>query len=220
MSEEIMNGPDPAENTAEYGQAEYSAANGSAMTAVDHSGTVTENGNNGTAQKQEPVAPELPDSFGLDIAGLLADPQLSPGLRDDPQLENEFRALALELGIGQEQAQKLAGLYVRSLGRHISKFSAEHAELMHTTEARWIDELKADKDFSIQIGKARTAIKAYGGPELISVLEETRLGSHPAFVRFMAKVGAELAEPSFARAQAASSTDRSPADVLYPNQGR
>lgn len=166
-----------------------------------------------------PGLPKSPEAYSLGLEELVASDQSLAGLQIDRALEADFRKSAFELGISREAAGNLAEMYARHQARQAAENIAQQARAMREAEAGWLSELKADKNFPAQLSRARAAVKAYGGPELAGLLEDTRLGSHPAIVRFMARVGQALAEPAFSGGSAAT-PDKSPAEVLYPNQGR
>lgn len=181
-----------------------------------------EPGVNGAPAPESSAAPELPESpeaYALGLEEFLGSDESLSGLQIDQALEDDFRKTSHLFGLGQEAAGELARMYARHQARLAEEGRARQSQAIQDMEAAWISELKADKDLPAQLSRARTAIKTYGSPELVGVLEETRLGSHPAFVRFMARVGQALAEPSFAQGSSANE-DKSPAEILYPNQNK
>lgn len=163
--------------------------------------------------------PECPEAYSLGLEEFIASDQNLAELRIDQALEADFRKAAHGLGLTQEAAGSLAQMYARHQARLAAETSARQAKAMQEAEASWLAELKADKNFPAELSRARAAMKSYGSPDLTAILEDTRLGSHPAFVRFMARVGQALAEPAFTSGSPAA-PDKSPAEVLYPNQGR
>lgn len=166
-----------------------------------------------------PALPQGPEAYALGLEELISYDDSLSGLSIDRALEADFRQMAHKLGLQQEHAGKLAHMYARHQARQMAENRQRQAQALEDAEAAWLAELKADKNFPAQLTRARAAVKSYGSPDLMDVLEETRLGSHPAFVRFMARVGEALAEPSFARGENAQ-PDRHPAEVLYPNQSK
>jgi hypothetical protein len=62
---------------------------------------------------------------------------------------------------------------------------------------RLISQAKSDRDlsglqFNEKLGIARHVVKKFGDPELIRLLERTRLGSHPALIKLLWRVGQAL----------------------------
>lgn len=164
-----------------------------------------------------PALPDSPEAYALGLEELLSTDESLSGMQIDSALEADFRKIAHSMGLKQEDAGNLAQMYLRHQARQSAETASRQAKALQEAEAGWLNELKADKNFPAQLSRARMAVKNYGSPELIDVLENTRLGSHPAFVRFMARVGEALAEPSFTRGES-KVADKSPAEVLYPNQ--
>lgn len=169
----------------------------------------------------EPGAANTPgaESYALGLEEFLSSEAELSGLEIDKTLEAEFCKMARDMGLKKQDAASMAQMYARHQARLEAEGRSRREREMREAEAAWIRELKTDRNFPVQLGRARAAVKTYGTPELLDVLEDTRLGSHPAFVRFMARVGEALAEPGFATGEAGSA-DKSPAEVLYPNQSR
>lgn len=166
-----------------------------------------------------PEAAPPPANYSLGLEELLASDESLAGLELDKALEADFRKMAQNLGLQQKDAGAMAQMYARHQARQNAELRERQQKAMAEAESAWLAELKADKNFAASLSRARAAVQSYGSPELMTLLEESRLGSHPALVRFMARVGAALAEPAFARGQHAEA-EKSPAEVLYPGQGK
>ncbi|WP_175460974.1 peptidase, partial [Vibrio parahaemolyticus] len=105
-----------------------------------------------------------------------------------------FEPIAKELGLTQEQAQKLVDIY--------PQIQQQQAEAWSKQIAEWGEQVKADKEiggdkFNASVGLAQRALDQFGNPELREYLNASGLGNHPALVRFCAKVGKSMAEDSF-----------------------
>ncbi|CUZ54034.1 Uncharacterised protein [Serratia marcescens] len=121
-----------------------------------------------------------------------------------------FEPIAKELGLSQEQAQKLVDIY--------PQIQQQQAEAWSKQVADWGEQVKADKEiggdkFNASVGAAQRALDQFGNPELREYLNASGLGNHPALVRFCAKVGKAMAEDSFVVPNQGG--QRSAADVLY-----
>jgi len=124
-----------------------------------------------------------------------------------------FEPIAKELGLTQEQAQKLVDIY--------PQIQQQQAEAWSKQIADWGEQVKADKEiggdkFNASVGLAQRALDQFGNPELREYLNESGLGNHPALVRFCAKVGKSIAEDSFVVPNQGG--QRSAADILYGNK--
>jgi len=124
-----------------------------------------------------------------------------------------FEPIAKELGLTQEQAQKLVDIY--------PQIQQQQAEAWSKQIADWGEQVKADKEiggdkFNASVGLAQRALDQFGNPELREYLNASGLGNHPALVRFCAKVGKSMAEDSFVMPNQGG--QRSAADILYGNK--
>ncbi|WP_164038045.1 peptidase [Serratia marcescens] len=121
-----------------------------------------------------------------------------------------FEPIAKELGLSQEQAQKLVDIY--------PQLQQQQAEAWSKQVADWGEQVKADKEiggdkFNASVGAAQRALDQFGNPELREYLNASGLGNHPALVRFCAKVGKAMAEDTFVVPNQGG--QRSAADILY-----
>ncbi|CAI1205225.1 Uncharacterised protein [Serratia entomophila] len=124
-----------------------------------------------------------------------------------------FEPIAKELGLTQEQAQKLVDIY--------PQIQQQQAEAWSKQVADWGEQVKADKEiggdkFTASVGLAQRALDQFGNSELREYLQASGLGNHPALVRFCAKVGNSMAEDSFVVPNQGG--QRSTADILYGNK--
>jgi len=150
---------------------------------------------------KKPVAPEkyefaAPEGQALDANALAV-----------------FEPIAKELGLTQEQAQKLVDIY--------PQIQQQQAEAWSKQIADWGEQVKADKEiggdkFNASVGLAQRALDQFGNPELREYLNASGLGNHPALVRFCARVGKSMAEDSFVMPNQGG--QRSAADILYGNK--
>ncbi|EMM3172380.1 peptidase [Serratia marcescens] len=121
-----------------------------------------------------------------------------------------FEPVAKELGLSQEQAQKLVDIY--------PQIQQQQAEAWSKQVSDWGEQVKADKEiggdkFNASVGAAQRALDQFGNPELREYLNASGLGNHPALVRFCAKVGKAMAEDTFVVPNQGG--QRSAADILY-----
>ncbi|CVA10454.1 Uncharacterised protein [Serratia marcescens] len=151
-----------------------------------------------TDKKDKPAAPEkyefsAPEGQELDANALAV-----------------FEPIAKELGLSQEQAQKLVDIY--------PQIQQQQAEAWSKQVADWGEQVKADKEiggdkFNASVGAAQRALDQFGNTELREYLNASGLGNHPALVRFCAKVGKAMAEDTFV--VPGQGGQRSAADILY-----
>ncbi len=134
--------------------------------------------------KPEDKKPDAkPDASGIEI-------KLPEGVKVDEKAMSSFKAISAELGVKSEGAQKLFDFY--------SKFQAEQSAAatkeINDTQDKWESELLAMPDVEEKLGLAKRAIEKLGDKEVQSMLQDSYLGSNPAVVQFLAKVGKLVSE--------------------------
>ena len=145
------------------------------------------------------VAPEAYEPFSV-----------PEGMAVDDTLSQEFGSVAKEIGLPQDQAQKLVDFYTATQQKQIEALNES-----------WIAAVKSDPeiggaklDASLTI--AAKAVDTFGGDELRRFFDETGMGNHPAMVRLMVNIGRRISEDKFTPGRAAGA-QKSAAEVLYPN---
>lgn len=164
-------------------------------------------GEDSAAQQKEPEdpaaqVPESPEGYAI---------QFAEGLALDGELLGAFQKTAHELGINQGQAQKLADMYAEHAAL------AEQAQVKALLEARrlWEGEIKQSPTFEVDKARIQAVFRRFGTPQLYDLLDQTNLGSHPDFFRFLANVGRALGEPEFRGG--AGGGELSAARIMYPD---
>jgi hypothetical protein len=124
---------------------------------------------------------------------------------------------AKELDLTQDQAQKLVEL-------NIKRDQLMH-ERVNAESTRWLNELPSDKEFggeklSENLAIAKKAIDTFGTPELKKILEQSRLGNHPEFIRAFYRAGKAISQDNRLVAGGSGNTPAKgdAAAALYPNQ--
>jgi hypothetical protein len=113
------------------------------------------------------------------------------GVTLDAGAVEAFTPVAHELKLNQEQAQKLVSVYADLQQRQAEAHTAQVAE--------WAKAVTTDKELGgakwpetqALIARARDQ---FASPELLQVMDQTGLGSHPAVVKLFARLGKEIAD--------------------------
>lgn len=134
------------------------------------------------------------------------------GVELDVGLTDKFKAVAAELKLPAEGAQKVVDLYAGIKQAEAEAFTAQ-------VEA-WGNEVKADKDIGgakldENLATARKAVDTFGTPELKSLLNSTGMGNHPEVVKLMVKIGKAISEDGVVRGKPAEAKPKDAASVLY-----
>jgi hypothetical protein len=142
-----------------------------------------------------------------------ADFNMPEGYAMQGELGDEFKSVAKELGLTQEQAQKLVDLDV--------KRANAQAASVHKATAEWLAAAQTDKEFggdalTENVAIAKKAIDAFGTDALKDLLQQTGLGNHPEMIRAFYRAGKAISEDRFVGGSK-SSGQPSTAQRMYPN---
>ncbi len=200
-------GAAPADSSAPAG----SLLTGDASAPADSAEPAKVEGDNKPADAAKPAgAPEAYTPFTM-----------PEGIEADADLMTGFAATAKELGLSQEQAQKLVDLQVKSAqGQDTSRRESIEQAITKQSEA-WVNELKADPElggekFNATVATAAKAMQSFGTPELRALLNESGLGNNPELVKLFHRIGASISEDSMVLpGNKAASGRPKPEDIFY-----
>lgn len=166
-------------------------------------------GETDAGEKDEGEKPEVPEKYEWN------KPEGFEGELDQAAIE-QFEPIAKELGLTQEQADKLVGIHAESLQKFQQQAAEQHSQQMEA----WTNELKQDPEFGganfdANLKSAQKAVKQFGSEGLIKALDETGMGNHPDLVRTFAMIGKAISEDGFVSGDK-SGGPRSAADIMYP----
>lgn len=129
-----------------------------------------------------------------------------------------------ELGLSNDQAQKLIPVAGDFAKRIISERDQQMLGSIAEQRKAWLEEAKADPEIGGQnwdgtLGVAAKALDQLGFPKgspLRNLLDESGLGNHPEMIRAFAKVGKAIGEDSdFVRSDNAAPGKKSDAELFY-----
>lgn len=138
----------------------------------------------------------------------------------DKQALATFEPLAKELGLSNEQAQKLVNLY----GKNVQEQAKIQEESYFEQRKQWVETLKTDKDFGdnsddsfkLNVGYAQTALQQFGSPELKGFLNESGMGDNTEVVKLFARIGKALGEDKFIDGNGnGGGNSKSAAEILF-----
>ncbi len=171
-----------------------------------------QNADGAEASEQEGnQAAEVPDTYEFNMPD---------GLELDAGLAEAASPVFKELGLSQDQADKLTGL----MAEHQQQQAQAQADAFTQQLDSWATEIKNDAEiggeaFEKNAAVARQAIEKLGSPELNEMLAGTGIGNHPAMFKFALAVGKLLAEDQPGSGDRAGSNG-SAESRLYPNEAR
>lgn len=203
MSEETLLGAEP-DNTASASQQNPDATGAPA-------GDPNANTNGGQpgddGKKTEGDGTTVPETYEF---------KMPEGVELDSEAATEFSALAKDLKLSSESAQKVADIGAKL----VQKAAAAQAEQFAATKAEWAKEVTNDKEIGgpklqENLGLARKAIETFGGRELREFLNTTGFGNNPLLVKSFARIGKAISEDGFVRGGTTTTTDA--AANFYPS---
>lgn len=187
-----------AENQGSQGQ----QTEGQQADGQQTDGKPAENADDKSAEGDKP---EVPDAYEF---------KMPEGIELDKSASDEFSAIAKELGLNQDKAQKVADVAAKMVQRQ--------QEAHEATVQSWIEAVKTDKEIGGEklnenLSIARKTIETFGTPELKDILNATGLGNHPEIVKMALKIGKQISEDGFVRGANSKPTSDDPAKKLFPS---
>ena len=136
------------------------------------------------------------------------------GMELDTALAEKVDPVLRELGLSNEQANKLASTFAEYRASESQRQSDAYTQQVE----EWGQQARDDKEFGgaafeKNVAAAQTAIGKFGTPELKTLLADG-LGNHPELIRFCVRVGKAIGEDGGVDGNK-SATPRDPASVLF-----
>lgn len=192
----------PSDQAGEGDGGDTDGNEGDAATLVGKAATKTGDGKDGEGSEGDEGGDDKADTDGppeaYDLAlTVKAEDGTESTIEMDPVLVEAATPVLKEIGLTNEQANKILPL-VPQIQQQALKANADAFETMATD---WAKEVKADpalggKNWPTTDANMGRALDKFGSPELTSLVEQSRIGNHPAFVRFVNSVGAAMGEDS------------------------
>ena len=140
------------------------------------------------------------------------------GVTLDTELVTEFTAIAKELKLPQDEAQKIVDLGPKIM----QKFADAQAQIVVDAQAKWRADTLADKEIGgdnleQNLALSRKALDTFGTPELKTLLAESGLGNHPEVIRVFNRIGKGISNDGLVTGKAVVNTPTTLANKLYPN---
>jgi hypothetical protein len=142
----------------------------------------------------------------------------------DPEVLGVYSEIAKELNLSQKAAQSL----LDKVGSKIQERTAQNQEqYMQKLRMDWVNQSTTDKEFGgenlrANLSVAKQPLDKFGTPEFRQLINESGLGNHPEFIRFMYRAGKAISQDKFVgKSQGGRATPQSMSeysDKLYPSQ--
>lgn len=114
---------------------------------------------------------------------------LPQGFVQDDEAIAQFKGIAKQSNLSQEQAQQMVNLYADLQAKQQAQYTRGVMEL----NAKWADELKSDRDIGgakLKTAKERVnaALRKYGSDQFIAEIGQFNLGNWPSLFKFIHKM--------------------------------
>jgi hypothetical protein len=141
------------------------------------------------------------------------DFKLPDGLKFDPALVEPFNAVAKELGLSQDGAQKIVDLQAQSVKAEIdARLDGFNKQVEGWGEA---SKKLFGTDFEKQFGLAAKAVERFGDADLKTLLRESGLGNHPSIIKAFNKIGAMMSEDQPVDGRRAGGEAKTTAELMF-----
>lgn len=147
---------------------------------------------------------------------------LPEGVKFDEKLLTDFKALATEAKLPQEQAQKLIDLHAGTMKEAAEAPYRQWAD----TQKQWQKQVMSDPEIGgekLEAAKATIAkaLDTIGGAEAQKIREAfnfTGAGNNPEIFRMMYRLSQAVTEGSIVQGNAPGGKGKSAAETIYPTQ--
>jgi len=142
---------------------------------------------------------------------------LPEGMELDNKLADTITPIFKEIGVSQEQAQKLVDAYAPYVQEQVKAQQEESINYWKEQVEGWKTEsLKSlGANPKKEMTYAGKAIEKFGSKELRAAFENTGFGNHPEIVKFCVNVGKRLAEDSLAEPHKQTSVSLDDPTILF-----
>lgn len=140
--------------------------------------------------------------------------ELPEGVELDEALAEKAKPIFKELGLKQDDAQKLVSFFAEY---RLNEAESAVAQMTDTRKG-WVEAIKSEwgNNYESNVATAAKAVQL-GGDELREALELTGAGDHPAVIQFFHRVGAAISEDGLVAGDSVVS-NKSPLEKrLYPS---
>ena len=167
----------------------------------------------------DPADPTKVDGDNLVSPESYSDFILPEGVTLNETLLGKAAPIFKELGLNQEQAQKLVDFQAEM----VQEGARSQTETFDQLIEGWKKDAENDKEFGGEkfeesVSTASLAVEAYGSPEFKKLLEDHGIGNHPEMIRTLWKAGLPLKEDVPGGSVGAASEKKDRVSVMYPTE--
>jgi hypothetical protein len=134
----------------------------------------------------------------------------------DAEATERVAAFAREHKLSNEHAQELVQREHDAVQAYADAFQAN----VDAEAAKWLDQAKADPEiggesFNENVELAKRVVDRFGDDDFKRALNKSRLGNHPALLRFVVGIGKGMSEDSFVKPGAQAKEDKPIEEIFY-----
>lgn len=194
---------------------ESTATNATAVTSAAAADGTNPTTATETKPTEKPAEGEAkPDAKTATAPESYADFKAPEGLELDGEVLGDLKTLGKELGLSQDNAQKVFDLGL--------KLQQRQGEAWQAQMQKWVGEAKADKEvggekFAENLAVVQKAVTQFGSPELKAYLDKTGLGNHPEMVKAFYRIGKAISADGFVPG-GKNTTPKTLSERLYPTK--
>jgi len=193
---------DSMQQNSQAQQAQSAPAQQQAQQAAAQAGQNANAGNANAQQQEVDYVFNFPREEGVDVS----------------YYESSTKALAKELGLSKEAAQKIVDRDVQMRAEGEKRIAA----IVEEQKTKWAEQTRADKEVGGQnldsaLGNARSVLDRFGTPEFKKEISESGYGNNVELIRLLSRIGKAMKEDGFVQAQAEPRSSRKIADLMYPS---
>ena len=202
--------------TAEDQREDTSSEDKTSEEGVEGKETSGENADHGTDEKpKDGEADKGKDSVPDEYEAFT----LPEGMEMDKDMAEQVTPLLKDLGMTQENAQRLIDFYSDGVQRVHDATVQAWAD----RQEQWQQESEDDPEYGKgnyddSLAIAKSAVRELGGTALMKAIEETQMGSHPEVIRAFWKIGKAMKEDGVNIGKAAGGQQLTAAERIFPNQ--
>ena len=143
---------------------------------------------------------------------------LPDGMDTDHEALDRFKVIAKNVGLSQDEAQRLVTFYCEQIAALLSRWVRQHeSKVMDWQKQSRLDrELAGNGGFDRNLSIAKKAVERFGGEKLSAALADTGAGSHPEILRCFYRIGKALSEDGFV-APGGKRQKKSYGETFYPD---
>lgn len=158
-------------------------------------------------EKEEAEKNKVPEEY--------KDFNFGKDVKVDETTVTEFKSVAKEMNLSQEQAQKMVDFQHKIADSHQKASQAQFEKDKETWKAEATKNLGADSKEQMALGAK--AMDKFGTPELKSLLADSGLDNRTEIIQLMVSIGKAISEDTFPKG-GGTKPEKTSAEIMYPKK--